>query len=67
MTLDEAREYYGNYAKVAQALGITRGAITQWCGEIPEERQVELHRLTKGELKADAKILAKYREVLRAA
>ena len=67
MTLDQAREYFGNYAKLAEALGISRGAITQWNGEIPEPRQIQLHRLTKGDLKADARILAKYREVLRAA
>lgn len=67
MTLEQAREFYGNYAKVADALGISRGAITQWAGEIPEQRQIELHRITKGALKADSKILAKYREVLRAA
>lgn len=67
MTLEEAREYFGNYAKIAEALSISRGAITQWAGVIPEERQLELHKLTKGVLKADAKILAKYREILRAA
>lgn len=67
MTLDEAREHFGNYARLASALGVTRGAITQWEGVIPEPRQIQIHRITKGALKADAKILAKYREVLRAA
>jgi hypothetical protein len=67
MTLDEARDYFGNYAKLALALKINRSAITQWDGEIPEARQLEIHRLTKGALKADSKILAKYREILRAA
>lgn len=67
MTLDQARVYFGNYARLAEALGISRGAITQWNGSIPEPRQIELHRITKGALKADAAILSKYREVLRAA
>lgn len=67
MTLEDAKEYFGTYAKVADALGISKGAVSQWNGSIPEERQLELHRLTKGALKADAKILAKYREILRAA
>lgn len=67
MTLDEAREYFGNYAKLARALKISRGAVTQWNGVIPEDRQLDIHRITRGELKADAKILAKYREILRAA
>ena len=67
MTLDEAREHFGTYAKVAAALGISKGAVSQWNGEIPEDRQLQLHKLTRGVLKADAKILAKYREILRAA
>ena len=65
MTLDQARDYFGNYSKLAKALGISRGAITQWSGKIPEPRQVDLHRITKGQLKADSSILAKYREVVR--
>jgi hypothetical protein len=67
MTLDDAREHFGTYAKLAKALGISRGAIPQWNGVIPEPRQLQLHKLTKGALKADAPILAKYREILRAA
>jgi hypothetical protein len=67
MTLEEAREYFGNYAKLADALDISKGAISQWDGVIPESRQLQLHKLTKGALKADAPILAKYREILRAA
>lgn len=67
MTLEEARQHFGNYSKIAKALGISKGAITQWEGEIPEQRQVELHEITKGALRADAAILAKFRRVLRAA
>ena len=67
MTLPDAREYFGSYAKIAKALKISKGAVTQWNGVIPESRQLEIHRITKGALKADALILAKYREILRAA
>lgn len=67
MTLEDAREYFGNYARLARALKINRSAITQWDGVVPEARQLELHKITKGVLKADAPILAKYREILRAA
>lgn len=67
MTLEQAREYFGNYARLAKALDINRSAITQWDGKIPEARQLDLHKITKGALKADAPILAKYREILRAA
>lgn len=67
MTLAQAYEHFGTYSAIADALDISKGAITQWNGNIPENRQLELHRITKGKLKADAPILAKYREILRAA
>lgn len=67
MTLDQARNHFGNYARLAKALGISRGAITQWSGRIPEARQIDLHRLTRGQLRADGWILMKYRQLLRAA
>jgi transcriptional repressor of cell division inhibition gene dicB len=67
MTLDEAARYYGSKAELARALRISKGAISQWNGVIPEPRQLQLHKLTRGALKADAPILAKYREILRAA
>lgn len=67
MTLDEARAYFGTYAKLASALDISKGAITQWEGEIPESRQLQIHEITKGALKADPGILARYRKILRAA
>lgn len=67
MTLEDARAYFGNYAKIAEALDISRSAVTQWAGEIPESSQLQLHRITKGALKADAHILAKYRAILRTA
>lgn len=67
MTLTDARDYFGNYAKLAKALNISRGAVTQWNGMIPEDRQLQIHELTKGALKADAEILARFRKILRAA
>ena len=67
MTLHQAREHYGNYAKMARALGISRSAITQWQGVIPDQRQLDLQRITKGALQADSAILSRLRAVLRAA
>ena len=67
MKLEEAREYFGSYAKLADAVGVSRSAVHQWEGVIPEPRQLQLHKLTKGALRADPAILAKYREILRAA
>jgi DNA-binding transcriptional regulator YdaS (Cro superfamily) len=69
MTLQEAKDHFGSYTKVAAKLGVTKGAVSQWkaSGVIPEDRQLDLHRITKGRLKADRHILTKYREILRAA
>lgn len=67
MTRVEAREHFGNDAAIAKALGITKGAVSQWGDAIPESRQLQIHRITKGRLKADPAILSKYREILRAA
>lgn len=67
MTLVEAKEHFRTYAGIAKALGISKGAITQWNGVIPESRQLQLQEVTRGALKADAPILAKYRKILRAA
>ena len=66
MTLQEARDYFGNSSRLAEALDISRSAVSQWDGAIPEERQLDLHKLTKGRLKADPHILSKYRAILRA-
>jgi hypothetical protein len=52
---------------MARALGISRSAITQWQGVIPDQRQLDLQRITKGALQADAAILSRLRAVLRAA
>lgn len=67
MTLEDAKEHFGSYVKIAAALKISKSAVTQWAGVIPEDRQLELHKITKGRLKADSAILSKYREILRAA
>lgn len=67
MTLDEAKGFFGSQTKVADALGLTKGAVSQWNGVIPDKWQLELHQITKGRLKADNGILAKYRAILRAA
>lgn len=67
MTLQDAKEYFGSYAAIARELDISKGAVTQWNGVIPESRQLQLHKITRGALKADSSILTKYREILRAA
>ena len=54
MKKSEVLEHFGTMEKVAEALGITRMAVSQWPGDhVPMRRQYELERVTKGELKAD--------------
>ena len=47
----DAAEYFGNETKLAQALGITKGAVNQWDEDIPKGRAYEIQFLTKGKLK----------------
>jgi hypothetical protein len=53
MTKKEAIERFGSSAELARALGITRGAVTNWGDEIPLGRQFEIEVITNGELRAD--------------
>lgn len=59
---------YGGCSAAARALGYRKQTVHKWKGAgIPEEHQLEIHQRSKGKLKADAPILAKYRAILRAA
>lgn len=59
---------YGTCAKAADELGYNRQTVHRWKDAgIPEAQQLEIHRRTRGAMKADASIIAKYREILRAA
>lgn len=45
-------EYFGGVSKAANALGITRSAVSQWDETIPESSAYKLESLTGGKLKA---------------
>ena len=64
----ELKEHYGTITRAAKEIGVSRQTFHRWlkCG-VPEDVQIRLHRNTKGHLRADSAILAKYREILRAA
>ena len=55
MTLEEAKQYFKTYYKMAKTLNITPQAILFWRkqGYIPYLHQLNLERLTEGELLAD--------------
>jgi hypothetical protein len=53
MTKNEAIKYFGSSVALARALGITRGAVTNWGDRIPIVRQYQIQVLTDGSLLAD--------------
>ncbi len=57
MKLEEAIEYFGSQRKLADALGVTPGLISQIkaAGEIPENHQWKLQGISGGALKVDTK------------
>ena len=54
MKTDDAIKFFGGKKiELAKALGLSPSAITQWGETVPELRQFQLERLTKGKLKAE--------------
>ncbi|MNJ79517.1 DNA-binding transcriptional regulator DicC [compost metagenome] len=51
MTKSQAIQHFGSISVLAKALGVTYEAIRQW-DEVPELRQYQIERITKGALKA---------------
>ncbi len=53
MNLDKVIEHFGGTKEACEALGVTKGAISQWRADgIPELRQFQIETLTKGKFKA---------------
>lgn len=47
-------EHFGGTAETCAALGVTKGAISQWRSDgIPELRQFQIETLTNGKFKAE--------------
>lgn len=53
MTKSEAIKHFGSIQAVADALGITHGAVWQWPEKLPIDRQAQIEILTGGALLAD--------------
>ena len=55
MKLEQAEQHFGNRRKLAEALGITTQAVSQWVrrGRIPEGIAYKLQVLTGGGLKVN--------------
>lgn len=62
MTKQEAIEFFGTQVALAKALDMSQPSIAEWGTHPPELRQLQLHRITAGKLRAEPEILAKYGE-----
>lgn len=55
MTTGEVISEFGTGSKVAELLGISKAAVSNWGKYPPRGRQCEIEILTKGKLKAEPK------------
>lgn len=55
MKIAEAEQHFGNRRKLAEALGITSQAVSQWAkrGQIPQGMAYKLQVVTNGALKVN--------------
>lgn len=61
MILQSIVEHFGSQKNMADALGVTEGAVSQWVkdGALPSLRAIQIEELTDGEFKARELPLAK--------
>ncbi|MEL4390664.1 Cro/CI family transcriptional regulator [Shewanella xiamenensis] len=53
MKTKDAISHFGNKLKLAEALSVTKSAISQWGADVPELRAYQIERLTHGALKVN--------------
>ncbi|HDS0941461.1 TPA: Cro/Cl family transcriptional regulator [Pseudomonas putida] len=53
MNTDQAVAHFGSKKKLADALGISPGAVTLWKNVIPHLRQYQIQSVTDGALQVD--------------
>lgn len=58
MKTQDAITYFGTQSKLAKALSITDGAVSQWGEYPPRFRQLEIQVLTEGDLLIEPKVKA---------
>lgn len=65
MNYEQLIKHFGSQTAIARALSLSSPSVWEWqTNGIPDERQLEIERLTDGKLKADARIVAKYKALL---
>jgi len=58
MTTHEAISYYGTQQALADKLGISQSAVSMWGDYPPDARQMQLERITRGRLRAEANVFS---------
>lgn len=53
MKTEHAIKFFGSAKKLADSLGISNAAVSQWGQNVPELRALQLERITEGELIAE--------------
>jgi hypothetical protein len=62
MTKDEAVKHFGSQEALAKALDMKQPSVAEWGEYPPETRQLQLHRITKGKLRAEPEVIEKFGE-----
>ncbi|MGQ7956480.1 Cro/CI family transcriptional regulator [Pseudomonas sp. SP16.1] len=57
MKKSDVLAHFNGVSKVAAALGISPGAVSQWPDEVPVLRQLQIQAITGGQLRASADAL----------
>ncbi len=64
MTYSDLIKHFGSQGAVARAIGISQPSVCEWQDNgVPENRQLEIQKITGGTLKADPEIIEKYRAI----
>jgi DNA-binding transcriptional regulator YdaS (Cro superfamily) len=53
MRVSDVVKFFGNKAKVAEAIGVTPGAVTNWGDIVPSTSILQIEQASGGKIKAD--------------
>jgi DNA-binding transcriptional regulator YdaS (Cro superfamily) len=56
MRTEQTFKFFGSRAKTAEALGIRAPSVYSWGEYPPPLRQIQIERVTRGKLKAEANV-----------
>lgn len=62
MKTSEAVDFFKTQQGVADALGIKQSSVAEWGEYPPDLRQLQLHRVTEGRLRAEPEVIEKFGE-----